>query len=121
MKKILIVEDEPDIVETIRFTLEALGYKCLVAYDGMEAMQKVKSENPDLIILDIMLPKMHGYKVCRLLKFDKRHKEVPVIMLTARAQEEDKRIGKETGADEYMTKPFEMEDLIKLIEKYLKK
>jgi len=121
MKKILIVEDEADIVETIKFSLEASGYNCSVAFDGMEAIQKVKQDSPDLIILDIMLPKMHGYKVCRLLKFDSRYKNIPIVMLTARAQKEDVNTGKETGADEYMTKPFEMEDLIKLIEKYLER
>jgi len=121
MKKILIVEDETDIVETIRFPLETLGYNCSVALDGMEAIQKIKTDNPDLIILDIVLPKMHGYKVCRLLKFDNRYKNIPIIMLTARAQEDDKKLGRETGADEYVTKPFEIKDLIKLIEKYLKK
>jgi len=120
-KRILIADDEEDVVTALQFTLEKDGYQCLTAYDGKEALDKAKGENPDLIILDIMMPKVNGYKVSRLLKFDVKYKEIPIIMLTARTQEIDKNIGKETGADEYVTKPFEMEALVQLVAKYLNK
>lgn len=114
-KRILIVDDEKDIVESTQFRLESEGFECLVAYDGEEALLKAKRENPDLILLDIMLPKMNGYKVCRLLKFDEKYKHIPIIMLTAKTQETDKLMGKETGADEYVSKPFVLDDLVKMI------
>jgi DNA-binding response OmpR family regulator len=118
-KRILIADDEEDYVTALQMTMESEGYECLTAFDGQEALDKAKSEKPDLIILDIMMPKMNGYKVSRLLKFDVKYKEIPIIMLTARTQEKDKNIGKETGADEYVTKPFEMEALVQLVAKYL--
>ena len=111
-KKVLIVDDEKDIVETLKFMLEAENISCITAYDGEEAFSKVKSEKPDLIILDVMLPKINGYKVCRLLKFDAKYKDIPILMVTARSQEEDKEISKETGADEYITKPFDIQELV---------
>ena len=119
-KTVLIVDDEPDIVESIKFRLELETIECLEAYDGEEALLKAKKEKPDLILLDIMLPKMNGYKVARLLKFDSSYKHIPIIMLTARTQEQDIKLGKETGADEYVTKPFDMDTLISLVKKYLK-
>lgn len=118
-KKILIVDDEKDIVETIQFNLEVEGFDCLAAYDGEDALLKAKRENPDLILLDIMLPKINGYKVCRLLKFDEKYRHIPIIMLTAKAQESDKLMGKETGADEYVCKPFVMDKLVSIIRKYV--
>ena len=119
-QRVLIVDDEKDIVETIKFRLESEGFECLVAYEGEEALLKARRENPDLILLDIMLPKINGYKVCRLLKFDESYKHIPIIMLTAKTQETDKLTGKETGADEYVCKPFVMDELVKMITKYLK-
>ena len=118
-KRVLIVDDEPDIVESIKFNLELEGIECLEAHDGEEALSKAKKEMPDLIILDIMLPKMNGYKVARLLSFDEAYKNIPIIMLTARAQEKDMLLGEETGAKEYITKPFSMDDLVVHIKKYL--
>jgi two-component system alkaline phosphatase synthesis response regulator PhoP len=118
-KKILVVDDEVDLVETIRFPLEAEGFNVLVAYNGEDALNMARTENPDLILLDIMLPKLDGYKVCRLLKFDERYKNIPIIMLTARAQEKDRIIGMETGADEYITKPFDMDKLLERVKAYL--
>ena len=118
-KKVLIVDDERDIVETLRFILECENLDCLVAYDGEEALNLAKTQNPDLIILDVMLPKINGYKVCRLLKFDAKYKHIPILMVTAKTQEEDKIIGEETGANEYVTKPFDIETLTKLVKKYL--
>jgi DNA-binding response OmpR family regulator len=119
-KKILVVDDEVDLVETIRFPLEAEGFNVLVAYNGEDALNQARTENPDLILLDIMLPKLDGYKVCRLLKFDERYRNIPIIMLTARVQEKDKIIGMETGANEYITKPFDMDELLEKVKEYLK-
>lgn len=119
-KKILIVDDEEDLVETVRFPLEMEGYHVLVSYNGEDALNQARKENPDLILLDLMLPKLDGYKVCRLLKFDDRYKHIPILMLTAKTQEKDKTLGMETGANEYITKPFEMDDLIKKVKTYLK-
>lgn len=118
--KILIVDDEVDIVETLVFMLKQKGYECIFAYDGEAGLKLAKEENPNLIILDVMMPKINGYKICRLLKYDARYKKIPIIMVTARGQEEDKAIGEETGADEYITKPFEFSNVIEKIEKYLK-
>ena len=118
-KRVLIVDDEPDIVESIKFNLELEGIQCIDVYDGEEALLKARKENPDLIILDIMLPKMHGYKIARLLKFDETYKHIPIIMLTARSQKADIELGEETGANEYITKPFEMDMLVALVKKYL--
>ena len=105
-KKILLVEDEKVLIETVTLRLEANGYEVIPAYDGFEGLEKAKKEKPDLIILDLMLPKMDGYKVCGLLKADTRYNKIPIIMFTARAQESDKKMGKEVGADAYITKPF---------------
>ena len=117
--KVLIVDDEPDIVESIKFNLELENIECMEAYDGKEGFSKVRKENPDLIILDIMLPNMNGYKISRLLKFDESYKHIPIIMLTARTQANDIKLGEETGADEYVTKPFDMDMLVALVKKYL--
>ena len=119
-KKILVVDDEVDLVKTIQFSLELEGYKVLVSYNGEDALAQARKENPDLILLDIMLPKLDGYKVCRLLKFDEQYKHIPILMMTAKTQEKDKLMGKETGADEYITKPFDMEELMEKIKEYLK-
>ncbi|MGQ9569419.1 MAG: response regulator transcription factor [Thermodesulfovibrionales bacterium] len=119
-KKILVVDDELDLIETIRFQLETEGFNVISAYNGEDALNLARTENPDLILLDIMLPKLDGYKVCRLLKFDEKYKNIPIIMLTARAQEKDKIIGLETGADEYITKPFDMDKLLERVKAHLK-
>ena len=118
-KRVLIVDDEPDIVELIEFNLKLENIECITAYDGEEGLSKAKEENPDLIVLDIMLPKINGYKIARLLKFDESYRHIPIIMLTARTQQSDVALGKETGADEYVPKPFSMDDLVGMIRKYL--
>ena len=120
-KKILLVDDEKDLVETVSFRLKAFGYEVIPAYDGKEALEKAKKEKPDLIILDLMLPKIDGYKVCRMLKFDEKYKNIPVIMFTARAQESDKELGLQVGADEYITKPFDAKVLLEKIKDLLNK
>ncbi len=119
--KVLVVDDEVDIVESIKFRLEIEDINCITANDGEEGLATAKKEMPDLILLDVMMPKMNGYKVARMLKFDTAFKDIPIIMLTARSQEKDIELGEETGADEYVTKPFDMEELVVLVKKYLEK
>ena len=119
-KKILLVDDEEDLRKMLKFRLEAVGYDVKEAADGQEGLDKAKKEKPDLIILDLMLPKIDGYKVCRMLKFDEKYKKIPIILFSARAQEKDKMIGKEMGADAYITKPFEPEALVGKIKELLK-
>ena len=121
MKKILIVDDEQDIVESLKFVLEASGYTCYCDYNGEDGLRLAKEIIPDLMILDVMMPKINGFKISRLLKFDNKYKNIPILMVTARTQDEDKLIGEETGADEYITKPFELDDIVKRVDKYLKK
>lgn len=120
MKKILIVDDEQDIVESLKFVLEASNFNCYTADNGEDGLRLAKELTPDLIILDVMMPKINGYKISRLLKYDAKYKNIPILMVTARSQEEDKLIGEETGADEYITKPFELDDVVKKVEEYLK-
>jgi len=120
-KKILIVDDEVDLVETVRFPLEMEGFNVLVSYNGEDALSQARKERPDLILLDLMLPKLDGYKVCRLLKFDERYKNIPILMLTAKTQEKDKALGMETGANEYITKPFDIDKLVEKVKGYLSK
>lgn len=119
--KILIVDDEVLLVEMLKTRLETNGYSVVCAYDGQEGIKIVKTENPDLIILDLMLPKMDGYKVCRMLKFDKRYKNIPIIIFTAKAQDSDKEMSQEVGADAYITKPFDPEILLGKIEELINK
>ena len=118
-KRILIIEDEPYMVELLKTRLEANNYEVIVAYDGMEGWRKARNEHPDLILLDIMLPGMDGFKICKLLKHDVRYRNVPIIMLTARANKEDMMMGKEAGADAYIAKPFDSKLLIQKIEELL--
>ena len=107
---VLIVEDEKNIVDILRFNLQRSGYDTLEAYDGAEGLKLARSEQPDLILLDVMLPKMNGFEVCRTLRGEGN--AVPVIILTAREEETDKIQGLETGADDYITKPFSMRELV---------
>lgn len=120
-KKILVVDDETQLVDMIKMRLEANNYEVITANDGQEALQKARSQSPDLIILDLMLPKLDGYKVCRMLKFDEKYKSIPIIMLTARVQETDKKMGEEVGAEAYIIKPFESQALLSKIEELLEK
>jgi len=121
MKKILIVDDEQDIVESLKFVLEVSGFSCYCAYNGEDGLKMAKELVPDLIILDVMMPKINGYKISRLLKFDAKYKDIPILMVTARSQDEDKLIGEETGVDEYITKPFELDEIVKKVEEYIGK
>ena len=109
-KTVLIVEDEKNIVDIVRFNLQREGFKVLEAYDGEAGLEMAREENPDLILLDVMLPKMIGFDVCRALR--EEGSNVPVIILTAREEEADKVLGLEIGADDYITKPFSMRELM---------
>lgn len=119
-KKILIVDDEPQLVELIKIRLESCGYEALTALDGQAGLDRAKKDKPDLIILDLMLPKIDGYKICRILKFDQKYKSIPIVMFTARAQESDEKLGYEVGADAYIVKPFEASALLAKIKELLK-
>jgi two-component system response regulator VicR len=107
--RILVVDDEPPIVDVLVYNLERANYDVLVARDGVEALSKAQQEQPDLIILDLMLPRMDGLEVCRALR---RERDVPIIMLTARDSEVDRVVGLELGADDYVVKPFSVRELM---------
>jgi len=119
MQRILIVEDEPDLRTGLKDNLEFEGYKVAVAADGMAALSAVQKESPDLIVLDLMLPKLDGYEVCRRLRG--RQIDIPIVMLTAKGQEVDKVIGLELGADDYITKPFSLRELTARIKAVLRR
>lgn len=105
-KKILVCDDEPYILMALTDAVEMEGYDCVTATNGKEALQRAREERPDLIMLDIMMPYMDGFEVCRELKADAATRDIPVIMLTAKSQQVDIQKGKESGADDYITKPF---------------
>ncbi|MGW8221611.1 MAG: response regulator transcription factor [Syntrophobacteria bacterium] len=117
--RILIVDDEPDIVQALQTRLEQENFECLTAYDGNGGLELARAQEPDLIILDIMLPNLDGYKVCRLLKFQKELTRIPIIMLTARDKAEDRLLGEQTNIDYYMTKPFSLDRLVATIKQFL--
>ena len=119
MKKILIADDKPEVVELVRVTLEREDYEIVDASNGKEALKKARLEKPDLILLDIVMPKMDGFEVCRKLKKDPEIKDIPILMLTAKGQEGDKKRGREVGASDYITKPFSPSALLIKIEEIL--
>jgi len=119
--KILIIEDEEDILTALQIRLVANGYEIISASDGPEGLRKARTDGPDLIILDIMLPKLDGYQIARMLKYDENYRNIPIIMLTAKVQQSDVKQGLESGADAYMTKPFKGEELLAQIETLLSK
>jgi DNA-binding response OmpR family regulator len=108
---VLLVEDERDIAELVRFQLEKEGVRCLVAPDGATGLRLARAEQPDLVILDLMLPGLDGLEVCRQLRRDAATRRLPIIMLTARAEEVDRIVGLELGADDYVVKPFSPREL----------
>lgn len=118
VKTVLIVEDEKPIAEIIKFNLEKEGYKVIVAHDGEEGLHKAITLGPDLILLDVMLPKMDGFQVCRKLR---ETSSVPILMLTAKEEEVDKVLGLEMGADDYITKPFGMRELLARVKANLRR
>ena len=116
--KVLAVEDDANLLETLKYNLRKEGYDVVTAGDGEQALEAARREKPDLIILDIMLPKLSGFEVCRVLR---REMTVPIIMLTAKAEEMDKIVGLEIGADDYMTKPFSIRELLARIRAILRR
>lgn len=119
-KRILLTDDEPNIVLVVTKRLEIQGYEVLIARDGEEALKKAREMKPDLVLLDIMLPGVDGLNVCRILKADEATRNIPVILFSARAQTWDKEAGREFGANAYVEKPFQPEELLATIEKLLK-
>jgi DNA-binding response OmpR family regulator len=119
--RVLVVDDDQSLAKILLRRLEAEGYEVENVSDGFSALEKVRRERPQLIILDILLPEVDGYKVCRILKLDATSKDIPVIILTVRTQEEDRKKGLEMGADAYMGKPYEDQELLSMIEKLLGK
>lgn len=118
-KKILLIEDDANMVVFVQNLVEKLEYEFECATDGLSGLEKARKVNPDLIILDIMLPKLDGFKISRFLKFDQTYEHIPIIMLTAKSDAKDQKIGETTGADVYITKPFNKQDLIKAINTFL--
>lgn len=117
--RILVVDDEPEAVELIEFNLKQSGYTVSTAGDGAEALKKARAQVPDLIVLDVMLPEMDGFEICKTLRLDPATVRVPIIMLTAKAAEIDRVLGLELGADDYLTKPFSTRELLLRIKKIL--
>jgi DNA-binding response OmpR family regulator len=113
--KILVVDDEIYIVHILDFSLGMEGYEVLTALDGEQAVDKARSEHPDLIVLDIMMPKLDGYETCKILKAGEDTKSIPVILLSAKGRNVDQKIGFEVGADDYITKPFSPRKLVERI------
>jgi two-component system phosphate regulon response regulator PhoB len=123
MKKhtILIIEDEKDLAELVSFNLETEGYRPIVARDGISGLETAREIQPDLILLDLMLPGIQGIEICRLLKRDARTAAIPVIMLTAKGEEIDRVVGFEVGADDYVAKPFSIRELLLRIRAMLRR
>jgi len=121
-KKILIVEDEPDVVDLLTLQLrKAGGFTAVTAHDGAEGLKKARAEAPALIVLDLMLPRMSGLEVCKILKTDISTRHIPIIMLTAKAEEVDRIVGLEFGADDYVTKPFSPREMLLRIKAILRR
>lgn len=118
-KRIILVDDEVAIIKVLTVRLEKAGYEVIPVMDGKEALDSVRKERPDIVILDLMLPTLDGYKVCRLLKFDERYKHIPILVLSARVEEDAKKRSMEAGADEYISKPLKTDELLDKIKKYL--
>jgi len=123
-KKILIVDDEPDLVEAVSIILESKGYEVAKAYGGVEGLKKAKTENPDLIVLDVMMPDKDGYEVCKELKADAKYRSIPILLLTAvvaniPTSRYTQEMGMETEADDFLDKPVEAKELVKRVEALL--
>ncbi|WP_436860103.1 response regulator [Mammaliicoccus lentus] len=118
-QKVLVVDDEQSIVTLLKYNLEQAGYQVIVAYDGVQALEKVNEEKPDLVVLDVMLPEMDGIEVCKTIRSDKN--QVPILMLTAKDDEFDRVLGLELGADDYMTKPFSPREVVARVKAILRR
>ena len=119
-KKILVIEDEPHIVKLVTFILESDGYEVIQAFVGAEGIEKAKKEQPHLVVLDIMMPGMDGLEVAKILTKDPKTNFIPILMLSSKAQFEDKMMGIDAGALDYITKPFEKEELLQKVKECLK-
>jgi len=119
MKKVLVVDDDKIIRDIVVDLMQSNGFTTIQAIDGEDGEKKAKDEKPDLIILDVVMPKKNGYQICRDLKKNEEYKHIPVILLTAKDQDSDKFWGRKQGADEYLTKPFDEDELVKLVKKYI--
>jgi two-component system, OmpR family, alkaline phosphatase synthesis response regulator PhoP len=111
-QRVLVVEDEPSIVESLSFLMKQAGFDVLIAGDGTTALRIVESELPDLVVLDVMLPRRDGYDVCQAIRANRKFDKVRIMMLSAKGRELDRRKGMELGADDYVTKPFSTRDLV---------
>lgn len=118
-KKILLIEDNPSFLKVVEMKLDATGFDVITAEDGLLGLNMAKSENPDLIICDLMLPQMNGHNICRLLKYDKNYKSIPFIVLTSRDMDKDKKIARNCGADKFLVKTVSHDTLIETIEQVL--
>ena len=116
--KLLIVEDEPTLLETLKYNLVRQGYEVVTAADGLQALPTARAERPDLVILDVMLPGLDGFEICRILR---QEMSLPILMLTAKDEEVDKIVGLEVGADDYLTKPFSMRELLARVKAQLRR
>ena len=116
--RLLIVEDEPTLLDTLKYNLERQGYDVVTASDGVQALSTAREEKPELVILDVMLPGLDGFEVCRILR---QEMSLPILMLTAKDEEVDKIVGLEVGADDYLTKPFSMRELLARIRAHLRR
>ncbi len=119
--KILIVDDEQDIVDLVGYNLEKAGYKTLRAYDGEAGLKKALGESPDLVVLDVMLPGLDGWEVCKRIRSNEKTARLPVMMLTAKGDETEKILGLELGADDYLTKPFSPKELVARVRALLRR
>ena len=118
-KRILIIDDDPVIIKLTEIRLKANGYEVITSTEAPEGLEKAIKQKPDLIILDVMMPIVNGYNFCRLLKNHHDHKGTPVILLTSRGSEQDRRIGTEVGANAYLTKPVNIEELLKTVKELI--
>jgi two-component system alkaline phosphatase synthesis response regulator PhoP/two-component system response regulator VicR len=116
-RKILVVDDERHIVRLVQVNLEKVGYQVITAYDGVEALEQVGKEKPDMVILDVMMPRMDGFEVLKKLQADAKTRDIPVIMLTAKAQDADIFRGWSSGVSSYLTKPFNPRELLTFVER----
>ncbi len=111
-KTVLLIDDESELLESLKKRISSAGFEVITAGDGLSGLSIARTKNPDLIILDTMIPKLNGFKVARFLKYDDNFKHIPIIFLTAKAEEHDKQMGKAVGGDLYITKPFDDEELL---------
>src|SRR3954454_6115373 len=119
--KVLVIEDERSLIEVLTYNLEREGFEVLVAFDGQEGLRQAQLKLPDLIVLDLMLPLTPGLEVCRELRQGPRTRDIPIVMVTAKAEESDELVGFATGADDYVSKPYSMKVLIQRIKKELRR